>query len=55
MKSNETLRDVAEKIGPDFANSKNLLKIWGAGAKFPEQEVSFDTPVAEGMQMRFIA
>lgn len=55
MKSNETLRDVAEKIGPDFANSKKLVKIWGAGAKFPEQEVSFDTPVAEGMQMRFIA
>jgi len=54
MKTGETLRDVAEKIGPDFANSKKLVKIWGSSAKFPEQEVSFDTPVAEGMQIRFL-
>jgi ribosome-interacting GTPase 1 len=54
MKQNETLRDVAIKIGSDFADSKKLVKIWGKEAKFPGQEVSFDTEVAEGMQIRFL-
>jgi ribosome-interacting GTPase 1 len=55
MKSGETLRDVAVKIGSDFAESKKLVKIWGKEAKFPGQEVSFDTKVVEGMQIRFIS
>jgi uncharacterized protein len=55
MKSTETLRDVAIKIGSDFADSKKLVKIWGTSAKFPGQEVSFDTKVSEGMQIRFLA
>lgn len=54
MKAGETLRDVALKIGPDFAEDKKLVKIWGAGAKFPGQEVSFDTKVLDGMQIRFL-
>lgn len=54
MKEGETLKDVALKIGPDFAESKKIVKIWGAGAKFPEQEVSFETKVLDGMQIRFI-
>jgi len=54
MKTGETLKDVAEKIGPDFASSKKLVKIWGTGAKFAGQEVSFDTEVLEGMKIRFI-
>lgn len=54
MKERETLKDVALKIGPDFAESKKLVKIWGPTAKFPGQEVSFDTEVAEGMQIRFL-
>jgi len=54
MKENETLKDVAEKIGPDFAAGKKLVKIWGAGAKFDGQEVSFETKVLEGMHIRFI-
>lgn len=49
-----TLRDIAYRIGPDFAESKKLVKIWGTGAKFPGQEVSFDTKVQEGMKIRFI-
>lgn len=53
MKEGDTLRDVAVKIGSDFAESKKLVKIWGKSAKFPEQEVSLSTPVAEGMQVRF--
>lgn len=55
MKENETLRDVAVKIGSDFADSKKLVKIWGSEAKFPGQEVSFDTKVEEGMQIRFLS
>jgi uncharacterized protein len=54
MKEEDTLLDVAQKIGPDFAESKKLVKIWGNGAKFPGQEVSFSTRVTEGMQVRFL-
>jgi small GTP-binding protein len=54
MKEGDTLKDVALKIGADFAESKKLVKIWGEEAKFPGQEVSFSTPVAEGVQIRFI-
>lgn len=54
MKEGDTLKDVALKIGPDFAASKKIAKIWGKSAKFPGQEVSFDTKVAEGMQLRFL-
>lgn len=54
MKEGDTLRDIAIKIGSEFADSKKLVKIWGASAKFPEQEVSIDSKVVEGMQIRFI-
>lgn len=54
MRQGETLKDVAEKIGPDFAASKKVVKIWGTGAKFPGQEVSFETEVEEGMKIRFL-
>jgi small GTP-binding protein len=54
MRLGETLKDVAEKIGPDFAENKKLVKIWGSGAKFPGQEVSFETEVLEGMKIRFL-
>ncbi len=55
MKDGDTLLDVAIKIGSEFAKSKKMVKIWGKNAKFPEQEVSLSTPVAEGMQIRFVA
>jgi len=54
MKQGNTLKDVALKIGPDFASSKKLVKIWGVGAKFPGQEVSFETEVSEGTKIRFL-
>ena len=54
MKEGDTLKDVALKIGPDFAAGKKIVKIWGESAKFPGQEVSFDTKVCEGMQVRFL-
>ncbi len=54
MKKRQTLRNVAEKIGSEFAENKKSAKIWGRGAKYPGQEVSLTTPVREGMQVRFI-
>jgi hypothetical protein len=54
MKEDETLKDVALKIGPDFATEKKLVKIWGAGSKFPGQEVSFSDKVTENMRIRFL-
>jgi len=54
MKEGQTLLDVAEKIGSEFAEGKKGAKIWEAGAKFPGQEVSLSTKVKEGMQVRFI-
>jgi len=54
MKNGESLKDVAVKIGTDFANTHKLVKIWGPGAKFPGQEVSFDAMAVEGMKIRFL-
>ncbi len=54
MKRGETIKDVALKIGTDFAEKQKLVKIWGMGAKFPGQEVSFSTRIEEGMQIRFL-
>lgn len=55
MKSDDTLRDVARKIGNEFAESKKLVRVWGKSAIFQGQEVSMDTEVTEGMQIRFLA
>lgn len=54
MKGRQKLSDVAKKIGTEFAEDKKRAKIWGTGAKYPGQEVSLKTPVAEGMQIRLI-
>lgn len=54
MKVNQNLNDVARKLGSDFLENKKRAKIWGTGSKFPGQEVSLDTKVQEGMQVRFI-
>ncbi len=54
MKEGDTLKDVAIKIGNEFAQSKKLVQIWGDKAVFQGQEVSIDTEVAEKMQIRFL-
>ena len=54
MKERETLLDVAQKIGNEFAEATNLAKIWGNGAKFEGQEIPLTTTVVDGMQIRFI-
>lgn len=54
MKVGDTLFDVALNIGSEFAEGKKRAKIWGQGAKFAGQEVSLETVVQDGMQIRFI-
>lgn len=54
MNVGNTLWDLVIKIGEDFSQKKDHAQIWGTGAKFPEQEVSLQTIVQEGMQVRFI-
>ncbi len=54
MKEGDTLLNVAEKIGSEFASNKKTVKVWGSSAIFPGQEVSFSTKVTESMQIRFI-
>ncbi len=54
MKLGQTLKDLAEKIGSDFAGDKKFARIWGEGAIFPAQEVSLETKVQDRMQVRFL-
>lgn len=54
MREGETLANVAEKIGSEFAAKVKSAQIWGAGAKFPGQKVSLSTKVQEGMTVKFI-
>lgn len=54
VKEGITMKQLAETIGTEFAESKTRAKIWGIGAKFPGQEVSLKTQIEEGMQIRFI-
>ena len=54
MRSGQTLKNVTEKIGTEFAMEHSKAKIWGPGAKFPGQEVSLSTQVVDRMQVRFV-
>lgn len=54
MKEGNTLKNVAEKIGTEFSETKTIAKIWGTGAKFPGQEMPLSTKVQNEMQIRFI-
>lgn len=54
VKKGKTLLEIASEIGSEFAEDKTRAKIWGAGAKFPGQEVSLSTVAEDGMQVRFI-
>jgi len=54
VKKGITLKQIAEKIGTEFAEDKKRARIWGRGAKFPAQEVSLSTKATDGMQIRFV-
>jgi hypothetical protein len=49
-----TLKELAQKIGTNFAEGKKKAKIWGTNAKWPGQEVSLSTKTQDQMQVRFI-
>lgn len=54
LRGRVTLKEVAEKIGPEFAEEKKKAKIWGNGAKYEGQEVSLRVQIEDGMKIRFI-
>lgn len=54
MLHGSNLKEVAEKIGTEFGEKVKEAKIWGSGAKFPAQDVSLNTIVQDGMQIRFL-
>ena len=53
-KQGATLEEIAQNIGPEFAEGKKAARIWGPSAQFPGQEVPLSTRVVEGLQLRFI-
>lgn len=53
VRNNSNLEDVANQIGINFRERIKTAHIWGPGAKFPEQEVSLQTKVLDGMKIRF--
>lgn len=54
MRQKQTLLDVLQKIGSEFAQTKKGAKIWGPGAKYPGQEVSLSTPVRDEIEVMFV-
>lgn len=53
MREGQTLEEVAQKIGTEFAQTRDQAKIWGSGARFPGQKVSFSTQVQDGLEVMF--
>lgn len=54
LKQGQTLEDILEKIGSEFAEGKKEAKIWGPGARFPGQKVSLTTKVQDEVEVMFI-
>lgn len=54
MRVGDTLTDVLSALGPDAAVGKTEAKIWGPGARFPGQTVSFSTKVQDCMGVTFV-
>jgi len=53
-RAGQTLKDIAIKIGNDFAQNKKRAKIWGQSAKYPGQVVSLSKEAKEGMRVCFL-
>lgn len=54
MPQGKSIKDLGGKLGSDFLDGRKSAKIWGSGAKFPGQEVSLETKLQDGMQIRFV-
>lgn len=53
MKEGETLQNVAEKIGREFAERVKGVRISGPGSKFDLQEVPLTTKIVDRMEVTF--
>ncbi len=53
MKKNQTLGDVLKKISNEMRDDVSRAYIWGSGARFPGQEVSFKFLVFDEMEVWF--
>ncbi len=54
MRRGDTLQDLLDLLGPDVAIGKTEAKIWGVGARFEGQTVSFGLKVQDGMEVTFV-
>ncbi len=54
MHEGQKLKDVLEAVSREMAQDKKAAKIWGPGARFPGQTVSFETRIQDGMEVTFI-
>jgi hypothetical protein len=53
VKNNNTLDDVLKKISNQMRDDISKAYVWGKGARFPGQEVSFKFPVFDEMEVYF--
>ncbi|MBI4029436.1 MAG: 50S ribosome-binding GTPase [Candidatus Blackburnbacteria bacterium] len=54
MHAGQKLKDVLETVSRDMAQDKKEAKIWGPGARFPGQTVSFEIQIQDGMEVTFV-
>src|SRR3989338_217194 len=54
VKKSFNISDVMDKISTEFKEGIKEVKIWGPGARFPGQTVSFSTRVEDNMQIMFV-
>jgi hypothetical protein len=53
MKSEANLDEVLQRISNEMRDDVSRAYIWGSGARFPGQEVSFKTKVFDEMEVWF--
>lgn len=54
MREGQSLQDVAQKVGTEFARTVKEVKIWGPSSRFPGQKVSLSTRVQDEMEILFL-
>ena len=54
MHEGQKLKDVLATVSREMVQDKKAAKIWGPGARFPGQTVSFETQIQDGMEVTFI-
>lgn len=54
MHEGDSLQDVLNLVSREMALDKTEAKIWGPGARYPGQTVSFGTKIQDEMEMSFV-